>query len=71
MAKVSKGRLDSVWGMRTFTAAELYALADEMELEMRSANFSDDPKWQRRRIDRVRELAAKKEASMEHKHSQR
>ncbi len=67
MPKLKRGRLDDVRGMSTFTANELFAWADELEREMNDPEFSDDPKWQMRRIKKIRKLAEQKEKSLEHK----
>jgi hypothetical protein len=70
MAKVDQGRLDGVWGMRKFTAAELYALADDHERMITDPENTDDPKWLQRRADRLRRLAYKKEKALRHKAAQ-
>ena len=69
MAKVNQGRLDGIWGMRRFSASELHAIADEYEAKISDPENNDDPKWLKRRADRIRELALKKERALEHKHN--
>jgi len=71
MAKLDPARLDGVYGMRKFTAEELYAFADELEARIESPTNTDDPKWLRRWINRVRRLAGEKEKAVEHKESQK
>lgn len=63
MAKPSQGRFDGLYGMRKFTAQELFTWADQYESRI-PANF-DDPKWLQRRADRIRRLAIAKEQSLE------
>jgi len=70
MAKLQRGRLDGLDGMASFTASELFTLADELEFEMQQPSFSEDPKWQQRWIDKIRKLAEKKEKALEHKQRQ-
>ncbi len=65
MPKVSQGRLDGVYGMETFTVEELYGIADSIESQLTDPKNTDDPKWLKRRIDRVRSLARRKEKSRE------
>ena len=67
MAKITPARLDGVYGMRKFTAEELYALADEYEARIIDPKNTDDPKWLQRWADRVRKLARQKEQALEHK----
>ena len=70
MAKVNEGRLDGVDGMEKFTPAELFAIADEYEAKIADPENTDDPKWLKRRSDRISLLAQQKEKSLENKHSQ-
>ena len=70
MAKVEQGRLDGVWGMRRFSAAELYALADDYERAISDSENTDDPKWLQRLADRIRRLAYQKEKALRHKAAQ-
>jgi len=70
MSKIDQGRLDGVWGMRKFTARELYSLADEHEHMIIDSENTDDPKWLQRRADRLRRLATQKEKALRHKCSQ-
>ncbi len=67
MAKIDRGRLDGVYGMRGFSFVELYALADEIEHLIDDPDNSDDPRWLRRRVKKLRKLAEKKEKAFEHK----
>lgn len=71
MAKIEKGRLDSVWGMRTRTADELRAWATEIEAQINDPENTDDPKWLQRWADRINRLADKKEKAIAHKNRQR
>lgn len=70
MAKVEKGRLDGVWGMRRFSSEELHRFADENELRISDPDNTDDPKWLKGRADRLRLLAVQKERALRHKKSQ-
>ena len=70
MPKISKGRMDSVYGMSKFSAEELFKIADEYENNIKDPNNTDDPKWLQRRADRIRALAQEKEKSLEHKANQ-
>jgi hypothetical protein len=65
MAKPSQGRFDGVWGMRKFTAEELFALADQYEARISDTTNTDDPKWLRRRADRLRRVAIAKQNARE------
>lgn len=67
MPKLSKGRLDGVWGMMTYTSKELFNIADDIEKQISNLNNTDDPRWLKRHADKVRKLAEKKEQSLEHK----
>ena len=71
MPKPSQGRFDGIWGMKTFTSEELYHLADQMESQLSDPLNTDDPKWLKRRIDRVRALAIQKQAAKEQKDRER
>jgi len=71
MAKLDPARLDGIYGMHKFTAEELYALADELEARIENPINTDDPKWLRRWVKRVRRLAGEKEKAVEHKKSQK
>ena len=71
MPKISKGRLDGVWGMRNFSAEDLYALASKIEAQLGDPQNTDDPKWLQRRANRVRALAKKKEDALAHKNNQK
>jgi hypothetical protein len=65
MPKIAKGRLDGLYGMSSFTAAELFAIADQLDGHVADPLNKDDPKWLRRRAARVRSLAVLKEKSAE------
>ena len=71
MAKVNQGRLDGMDGMEKFTFLELFAIANEYEAKINDPKNSDDPKWLKRRLDRIRLLAEQKEKSLEHKSDQK
>jgi len=70
MAKIEKGRLDGVWGMRMRTADELRAWADSLEAQARDPKGTDDPKYLRRWASRMRRLADRKSRAREHKQCQ-
>ena len=61
MAKLRKGRLDGLYGMRTFTSGELLAWADKVENQIHDPLNRDDPRWLRRWAQDMRWLAAQKE----------
>lgn len=71
MAKIGQGRLDGVYGMSTYTVAELDEIADEYLRRLDDPMNTDDPKWIKRREKRIRKLARQKERALEHKLSQR
>ena len=71
MAKPSQGRFDSVYGMRQFTAEELFALADQYQARITDPGNLDDPKWLQRRADRIRRVATAKQAALDLKGSER
>ena len=71
MAKLQRGRLDGVYGMRTFTSAELIAMADRWESQIKDPQNRDDPRWLRRWAEDARRLATKKEKEKAHKERQR
>lgn len=70
MAKVERGRLSGVYGMKAYTVRELDALADSYLEKIADPTNSDDAKWLNRRSTRLRNLARQKEKSIEHKESQ-
>jgi hypothetical protein len=70
MPKISKGRLDGVYGMEQYTSDELYIMASQEEEKLKDPINSDDPKWIKRRVEKLRALALKKEKSLEHKENQ-
>lgn len=49
------------------TAEELHALADTLQSQASDPASKDDPKWLKRRADRLRALADKKQKALEHK----
>jgi hypothetical protein len=63
MAKIERGRLDGVYGMRQRTADELYAWADKLEAEASNPRSKDDPRWVLRWVSTIRRLADQKAAS--------
>ena len=65
MAKISRGRLDGIHGMSSFTSEELTALADRLEAQVHDPLNTDDPRWLRRWAAKVRRLAAQKEQAFE------
>ena len=67
MPKFKQGRLDGIDGMNKFSSVELFAMAEECENKINDQNNSDDPKWLKRRADRLRALAIEKEKAKEHK----
>jgi hypothetical protein len=71
MPKVSSGRLAGLYGMESFTFGELSALADAFEAQLSDPSNTDDPKWLRRWISKIRRLAQQKEHAAEHKSRQR
>lgn len=70
MPKVEKGHLFGLYGMGSYTCEELDELADEHLRRIDDPDNTDDPKWLRRRADRLRKLARQKEKSLEHKMDQ-
>jgi hypothetical protein len=71
MAKLTPSRLDGVYGMATFTSAELFALADKFEAQIKVPANHDDPKWLQRWADKIRKLAIQKEKAVMHKKARR
>jgi hypothetical protein len=71
VAKPSQGRFDGVYGMQEFTAEELFALADQYEAHIIAPANTDDPKWLRRRADRIRRVAIAKQSALEQKARER
>jgi len=65
MPKISRGRLDGLHGMHSFTSAELFALADRFEAQVRDPLNQDDPQWLNRWAVKIRRLATQKEKSHE------
>lgn len=71
MPKLPTGRLSGVWGMRTFTADELDDWANKLERQIDDPANTDDPKWLRRWVARMRKLAEKKRKSRAQKRRDR
>jgi hypothetical protein len=71
MAKLDKGRLSGVDGMRRHTAEELYAYARDLEAQMAHPDNTDDPEWLQVWARRIRQLADQKMAAREHKRASR
>ncbi len=71
MAKVASGRLDGLYGMSSFTAAELHICADNYEARASNPADPDAPGWLRRRAARLRRVALQKEQAAEHKADRR
>jgi hypothetical protein len=67
MAKVAQGCISGLYGMDSHTSIELFAWADLLRAQVSDANNPDDPKWLRRRADRLAALANAKAKSVEHK----
>jgi len=67
MPKLSRGRLDGLHGMHSFTAAELFALADKLQQQALDPSSADDPRWLKRWAAKVRRLAAQKKVAHESK----
>lgn len=70
MAKLQRGRLNGLSGMGSNSAAELFAWADKLELQIKDPTNEDDPKWLQRWANKMRKLAASKENKRDHKKSQ-
>jgi hypothetical protein len=60
MAKLARGRLDGIDGMRKFGAAELFTMANDLEDQILDPKNRDDPKWLQRWADKIRRLAEKR-----------
>src|SRR5688500_14999440 len=67
MPKISRGRLDGVHGMKSFTATELFALADSFERQVSDPLNADDPRWLKRWATKLRHLADRKQQMLLHK----
>lgn len=67
MAKLRRGRLAGVWGMRAYSSKELFAMASELEGQADTPLNTDDPKWLKRWADEIRHLALQKERARDHK----
>lgn len=70
MANLERGRLDGVYGMRKFTAAELFDWANELEAQIKNPFNPDDPRYLQRWADKIRRLAIKKNRAKLHKEKQ-
>jgi hypothetical protein len=67
MPKVKRGRISGLYGMASHSARELAVWASEIEAQIRDADNVDDPKWLKRRADKLRALSVEKESAAEHK----
>lgn len=67
MPKIERGRLSGLYGMQTHTCADLYASANYYETQVNDPLNTDDPRWLKRRADRLRRLADKKLKALVHK----
>lgn len=70
MAKIERGRLSGIDGMRRHTAEELYSYARDLETQAADPQNTDDPVWLRRRAERIRRLADAKLAARESRDAQ-
>lgn len=70
MAKLERGRLDGLFGMRKFTAEELFIRASELESQIQNPYNMDDPRYLQRWADKIRLLALKKQRAKIHKERQ-
>jgi hypothetical protein len=71
MAKIERGRIDGVYGMESFTSTQLLHWVQRLEEQITDPKNTDDPKWQRRWIDKIYRLAIKKQKAHTHKERQR
>jgi hypothetical protein len=71
MPNVSTGRLNGLDGMKTRSASELHAWADQLEAQATDPSSKDDPRWLRRWAGKIRRLAEAKERSVAHKELQK
>ena len=71
MPKLTPARLDGLHGMQQFSASELHARADLLELDAADPQCADDTKWLLRWAKRVRRLAEQKERAVSHKRGQK
>jgi hypothetical protein len=67
MAKLTPSRLRGVYGMRKFTADQLFAHAEKLEAQIKDPANTDDPKWLQQWADKIRWLARQKETAKAHK----
>jgi len=70
MAKLDKGRLSGLDGMRRHSAEELYAYARDLEAQIEDPQNPDDPRWLHDWAAQIRHLADTKVAAREHKSAQ-
>jgi hypothetical protein len=61
MPKISKGRIDGLEGMNSYSSDELFVMAEDYYNKLSDPTNSDDPKWLKRRADRLRSLAIEQE----------
>jgi hypothetical protein len=71
MAKLKAGRLNGIYGMRTFTSSELLTWANQLENRINDPQNRDDPRWLRRWAEKMRRLAIQKEKAKAHKEKRR
>jgi hypothetical protein len=71
MPKIEHGRIAGLYEMSSYTADELYAWADRLEVQSKNPQCPDDPRWLKRWAERIRRLARKKEKSLRHKRQQK
>lgn len=67
MPKVKRGRISGLHGMTSYSAVELSIWAKDIDAQAIDPKNPDDPKWLKRRADKLRTLSAKKESAKEHK----
>lgn len=61
MAKIERGRIDGVYGMESFTSAQLLRWVQRLEEQIIDPKNTDDPKWCQRWRDKIYRLAMKKQ----------
>ncbi len=70
MAKIFRGRLDGMDGMKKFSSFKLFDFADQLEKQIESPKNTDDPRYLKRWAEKIRVLARQKERALEHKKRQ-
>jgi len=53
--------------MASHSALELAVWANEIEAQTKDVKNADDPKWLKRRVEKLRVLSSQKESAAEHK----